>query len=492
MIVDYLRRKPVLKGILTGAAIGFLLGGWGLADLGNGSVAEAIIATAVPAGLLGARFGLTTNPDPVARARIDQRSRAAIFIGPAVLFIFVTLVVPAIRTFYLSFLDADSEEFVAADNYIDTFRDEASWDSSNWTNIFTSSLFWIGLVLLAFAVAVGTVNRRRTGKAVELGNSTMAPLLGGVLFTLFAVFTVIRGTISNNLWWVVTVVFASTAMGLAVAVLADRSKNEKIAKSFIFMPLAVSLVGASVIWRFMYQARDASVDQTGLMNALWVGLGRLSTGSGIPTIVVAIVAGALWLALLVLLARALVRQRWAKAALPGIGAILVGWFFLRYIGSGVGGVGTNADGEFVPNPVAFVQESPFNNVWLMVILIWLQTGFAMVILSAAIKAVPDEIIEAARVDGATPSQIFWRVTLPQIATTIGVVVTTLIVLVMKVFDIVKVVTNGNFDTQVLANDMFQKSFNDQNYGRGSALAILILLSVLPVMIFNIRKMQREG
>ena len=157
----------------------------------------------------------------------------------------------------------------------------------------------------------------------------------------------------------------------------------------------------------------------------------------------------------------------------------------------MGGVATNADGEYVPNPVAFVQESPFNNVWLMVILIWLQTGFAMVILSAAIKAVPDEIIEAARVDGATTSQIFWRVTLPQIATTIGVVVTTLIVTVMKVFDIVKVVTNGNFDTQVLANDMFQKSFNDQNFGRGSALAILILVSVLPVMIFNIRKMQRE-
>ena len=105
----------------------------------------------------------------------------------------------------------------------------------------------------------------------------------------------------------------------------------------------------------------------------------------------------------------------------------------------------------------------------MVILIWIQTGFAMVILSAAIKAVPDEIIEAARVDGATTSQIFWRVTLPQIATTIGVVVTTLIVLVMKVFDIVKVVTNGNFDTQVLANDMFNQAFHVQQHRpRGGA------------------------
>ena len=165
---------------------------------------------------------------------------------------------------------------------------------------------------------------------------------------------------------------------------------------------------------------------------------------------------------------------------------------MRYLGSGVGGVTTNARGQQVADPIGFIQESPFNNLWLMVILIWIQTGFAMVILSAAIKAVPEEIIEAARVDGARPSQIFWRVTLPQIATTIGVVVTTLVVTVMKVFDIVKVVTNGNFDTQVLANDMFQKAFSDGDIGRGAALAILIFVSVLPVMIYNIRRMQREA
>jgi alpha-glucoside transport system permease protein len=127
----------------------------------------------------------------------------------------------------------------------------------------------------------------------------------------------------------------------------------------------------------------------------------------------------------------------------------------------------------------------------MVILIWIQVGFSMVILSAAIKAVPTELIEAAKIDGATDSQVFWRVTLPQIGTTIGVVVTTVIVLVMKVFDIVKVVTNGQFDTQVLANDMFQQAFNILNIGRGAALAMLIFISVLPVMVFNIRKMQRE-
>jgi ABC-type sugar transport system permease subunit len=106
--------------------------------------------------------------------------------------------------------------------------------------------------------------------------------------------------------------------------------------------------------------------------------------------------------------------------------------------------------------------------------------------------VPTELIEAAKVDGATDSQVFWRVTLPQIAPTIGVVVTTIIVLVMKVYDVVNVMTNGNFETQVLANDMFFQAFQSQNQGQGAALAILIFVSVLPVMIFNIRKMQREN
>lgn len=128
----------------------------------------------------------------------------------------------------------------------------------------------------------------------------------------------------------------------------------------------------------------------------------------------------------------------------------------------------------------------------MVIFIWIQTGFSMVILSAAIKAVPTELIEAAKIDGATTSQVFWRVTLPQIATTIGVVVTTLIVGVMKVYDIVKVTTNGQFGTQVLANQMFQEAFSNINKGYGAALAILIFVAVLPIMIFNIRRMQREN
>jgi alpha-glucoside transport system permease protein len=179
---------------------------------------------------------------------------------------------------------------------------------------------------------------------------------------------------------------------------------------------------------------------------------------------------------------------------PGIALILIGWFFIRFtgiIGGGVGGHTYNADGSVSGETVFFVQETPYNNFWLMVIMIWIQTGFSMVILSAAIKAVPTELIEAAKIDGATTSQVFWRVTLPQIATTIGVVVTTLIVGVMKVFDIVKVTTNGQFGSQVLANQMFQEAFSFQDKGKGAALAILIFVAVLPVMIYNIRRMQRE-
>ena len=144
------------------------------------------------------------------------------------------------------------------------------------------------------------------------------------------------------------------------------------------------------------------------------------------------------------------------------------------------------------NPVLFVQEPPYNNMWLMVILIWIQTGFAMVILSAAIKAVPTELTEAAKMDGASESQVFWRVTMPQIAPTIGVVVTTLIVTVMKVFDIVKVTTNGNFGSEVIANEMYTRAFGNSNIGLGSALAVVLFVSILPVMYVNIRRMRKNA
>ncbi len=490
-----LRHHHPLGGALLGGSLGWILGAWGAADLGDGSPATSVIACLVPALLIGARLGMSRNPDYQGRIRIDNRSRVVIFIGPALLFILVMLVIPTIRTAYLSLFDADSEAYVALENYTSIFTDKNSLDLDNWTNMFTSIPFLLGMGILLVAVFVGISMKRRTGRAVEIGNPTVAPLIVGLLFVCFGAFTAMRGTLINNLWWVVVVTFASTALGLAIAVLADQRGGERAAKSVIFMPMAISLVGASIIWRFVYTARDVSTEQTGVLNALWIGLGRLSTGSGLPTITMTIFLIAVLVGLFMVLARMLVRYGPARAVVPGIMIVLVGWFFIRFtgiVGGGVGGFQTLPSGETVGQTVFFVQETPYNNFWLMVIMIWIQTGFSMVILSAAIKAVPTELIEAAKIDGATTSQVFWRVTLPQIATTIGVVVTTLIVGVMKVYDIVKVTTNGQFGSQVLANQMFQEAFSFTNTGKGAALAILIFLAVLPIMIFNIRRMQRES
>lgn len=490
-----LRHRGPIGGALLGGALGWILGAWGAADLGDGSLLTSVIACLVPALLIGARLGTSRNPDYQGRIRIDTRSRVVIFVGPALLFILGMLVIPAIRTAYLSIFDADSETYVALENYTSVFTDSNSLDLANWTNMFTSIPFILGVGLLVVAIVVGIAMMRRTGRAVEIGNPTVAPLTVGLLLVCFGAFTAMRGTLINNLWWVVVVTFASTALGLAIAVLADQRGGERVAKSIIFMPMAISLVGASIIWRFVYTARDVSTEQTGVLNALWIGLGRLSTGSGLPTIAVTIVLIAVLVGLFMILARVLVKYGPARAVVPGIAIVLVGWFFIRFtgiVGGGVGGFQTLPNGETGGQTVFFLQETPYNNFWLMIIMIWIQTGFSMVILSAAIKAVPTELIEAAKIDGATTSQVFWRVTLPQIATTIGVVVTTLIVGVMKVYDIVKVTTNGQFGTQVLANQMFQEAFINTNRGKGAALAILIFLAVLPIMIFNIRRMQREN
>ncbi|MCP3934770.1 MAG: sugar ABC transporter permease [Actinomycetia bacterium] len=254
------------------------------------------------------------------------------------------------------------------------------------------------------------------------------------------------------------------------------------------MPMAVSFVGASIVWRLQYQPRDVSKSQTGLLNAVWVELGRLSH-SGAPRVIVLLVLAAI-LALLVHKALPRIRAGESFGAYVGAGIIFL-YLFWQLLNRSLGGFRITSNGEIVPETVLFIQNPPFNNVFLMLILVWIQTGFAMVILSAAIKAVPEEFIEAAKVDGATESQIFFRITLPQILPTIGVIVTTLIVLVTKVFDIVKVTTNGNFGTNVLANDMFTESFSFFNQGLGAAIAVFILISVLPVMIMNIRRMQSE-
>jgi alpha-glucoside transport system permease protein len=202
------------------------------------------------------------------------------------------------------------------------------------------------------------------------------------------------------------------------------------------------------------------------------------------------VLAAAGVALLLLVARS-VRLRASSTAGISLGiALILAYLIFRLVGPGLGGF-VKADGAATPDTIIFFQDTPFNNLWLMVILIWIQTGFAMVILSSAIKAVPTELTEAARIDGASQTQIFWRVTVPQIGPTIGVVVTTLIVTVMKVFDIVKVSTNGQSDTEVIANQMFTSAFGNSNEGLGAALAVVLFISIIPVMYINIRRIQQN-
>ena len=417
--------------------------------------------------------------------------------GPGLFFVGAALVVPLLRTIWLGFLTGNPNEltWTGLTNYADIFSDPGIIDFSGFGDIFGSRLLWLAIVLVIVGVGIALWYGRSGGTGLGTGfaltSGSLTTLAGGAILLGFALFTTVRGTIPNNLWWIFSVIIFAVSLGLAVAVLADRYKGENIAKSLIFLPMAISFVGASVIWRLIYVARPAQNPQTGVFNSLWVWMGELSN-SGTAQAVIGIVLAVLIVALLYLGWRGW--QAESNSILGGsvIVALALGWLLWRFLGPGFGGFETSpVTGEIVAKPVLFIQEAPWNNFWMMIVFIWIQTGFAMVIFSAAIKAVPVELLEAARIDGATESQTFWRVTVPQIFPTIGVVVTTLIVTVLKVFDIPKVMTNGNFDTQVLANEMWERAFTQLNFGLGSAVAVVLFLGVLPVMYVNIRRMQRE-
>jgi alpha-glucoside transport system permease protein len=482
-------RAAAPLSVITGVGVGWLVGAWGFADIGDGNFGEVVVATVVPAAILGVRFGLAPQPDAQKRRRIDQRSRAWIFVTPALVFIVVGLLGPLIRTIYLSFHNRNGTEFIGDDNYYEIFTNKNSVNFDNWENIFTSRLFYLALALLALGILVGVIAGRRTAQPFERGPGSIGPILAGFFILSCAILASIRGTIFNNVWWVIVVTSLATALGLAVAVLADRARGENAAKSLIFLPMAISFIGAGIIWRFMYQARDPSQKQTGVMNAIWVWVGE-STHSTTGKAIWLVVLFALVLLFAYFVKTGLDTKNTSLAGVSAGFLVLAAYLIYRVLGPGLGGF-IDEGGTITPRPVLFVQEAPFNNMWLMVVLIWVQTGFAMVILSAAIKAVPTELTEAAKVDGATESQTFWRITLPQIAPTVGVVTTTLFVTVMKVFDIVYAMTNGNFGTQVIANEMWIRAFGQTNLGLGSALAVVLFVAVMPIMWINIRRMQRE-
>jgi len=277
-----------------------------------------------------------------------------VFLVPALFLLTIGLIYPAIRTLFLSFMDARGENFIGFDNYI-------------WA------------------------------------------------FTKPEILIVLRNTII----WTLAVPIFSTTIGLGIAYFTDRMKRGAWVKSLIFMPMAISFVGASVIWRFIYAYEpNLNKPDIGLMSALAKAIG-------------------------------------------------------------------------IADPPIWLIEAPMNTFLLIAVMVWIQTGFAMVVLGAAMKNIPDEIVEASMLDGASQWRRFSQITVPMIRSTIVVVVTTVLIGTLKVFDIVRTMTGGNFETNVVANEMFNQAFQQRNYGTGSALAILLFLGVIPIVAYNIRQLRRE-
>jgi alpha-glucoside transport system permease protein len=285
--------------------------------------------------------------------KAQEWAKYLIFLVPAVALLVIGLIYPAIRTLILSFMNADSDEFVGMDNYVWAFtRPE------------------------------------------------------------------ILQVLTNTAIWVFVVPTVSTFIGLVIAYLTDRMKTAAVVKSLIFMPMAISMVGASIIWKFVYDFEP---------NLKKVDIGLLSSLS-------------------------------------------------------------KAVGITPPN---WLLENPLNTFLLIVVMIWIQTGFAMVVLSAAMKNIPDEVVEASMLDGASQLKRFVQITVPMIRSSIVVVLTTITIGVLKVFDIVRTMTGGNFSTNVIANEMYSQTFRALNYGTGSALAIILFLGVVPIIWYNIRQLRLE-
>lgn len=226
-----------------------------------------------------------------------------------------------------------------------------------------------------------------------------------------------RIAIRNTLFWLVGGTVFSVLFGLIVAILADRSKIERLGKTLVFLPMAISLVGAGVVWKFIYAYRPAGAEQIGLLNALVTACGA--------------------------------------------------------------------------EPKNWLGSAPANNFFLILIFVWLQTGFALVVLSAALKSVPADMIEAARIDGAGEFLIFLQIIIPSIAGSIVTVTTTILLAALKCFDIVFSMTNGLYGTEVLASQQYKQMFKFLNYGRGSAIAIFILIGVSPVIYYNLKEFSKR-
>jgi alpha-glucoside transport system permease protein len=297
----------------------------------------------------------------------------------------------------------------------------------------------------------------------------------------------------NNMLWLIVVPAASTAFGLLAAQLTDRIAWGSVAKSLIFMPMAISFVGASVIFKLIYDTRPADREQIGVLNAVWLqfegGVGSWLFLKLLPAVMLlafaALVAYVIWIIVRPVVSGDRSAWRLVAAALT----LVIGlWLVFTAVLAAFGAL--TADLPY-GQPQTWLTLPFYNNFFLMVVLIWIQTGFAMVILSAALRGIPEETVEAAIIDGANPFQIFFKIKVPQIMGTIVVVWTTITLVVLKVFDIVFAMTNGQWGTQVLANYMFNQLFVARDWGVGSASAMVIMLLVTPILYWNVRNARKE-
>jgi alpha-glucoside transport system permease protein len=314
----------------------------------------AIVAIVWGVGGVGALFLVGNLVVEQLPVRWKRRVIPFVFVGPALVVLGWYLFLPTLRSFYISLFDATSDNFVGLNNYVYAFTSPA-----------------------------------------------------------------MRESFRNNLTWLVVGTGFSVGFGLLIAALADRTdpRFERFIMSLIFMPMAISMVGASVIWRFMYAFAPAGANQIGVLNAVVTALG------GQPQ----------------------------------------AWLILR----------------------------PWNTLFLIAIVIWLQTGFAMVILSAALKGIPSELLEAARIDGANELQVFIKIVIPYIRGTIVAVSTYIVIFTLKIFDVVQAMTGGNYGTQVIANEQYTQMFRAFNFGRGAAIAIVLLIAVTPVMWYNLHQFRTQ-
>ena len=304
--------------------------------------------------------------------------------------------------------------------------------------------------------------------------------------------------INNNMLWLIVVPAASTAFGLLAAQLTDRISWGSVAKSLIFMPMAISFVGASVIFKLVYDTRPAGQEQIGILNAIWLsfdgGWGSFLVLRLLPVLILlafaAFVIYGIYQALRPLVWGVGYHGGSSWWGVPVRLAIAVAGAWLCYLSL------RSVYSLFVYDfpygqPQTWLTIPFWNNFFLMVVLIWIQTGFAMVILSAALRGIPEETVEAAIIDGANDFEIFFKIKVPQIMGTVVVVWTTITLVVLKIFDIVYAMTNGQWQTQVLANYMYDKLFRANDWGVGSASAIVIMLLVLPILVWNVYNARKE-